>query len=176
MTSAEVRSRLVDALRLDLVGPDNRHAFAYELLPQSPTRWYLTGFLVPVNSPEEQRSDATAAEEIDGGGESGSEEESPADRGAARRSFVPSSIGLSGLVKPGTPHLRVTAEWGDYKWEGAGDAQEPEDSDSALPEPDGGTEPGVLNESEKESPGRPTRRDGPTSATRRPSPSSRRGS
>ena len=54
--STLVRAGLVEALRLDLVGPDNDHIFAHELLPESPTRWYLTGFLVPRHAPEEQRN------------------------------------------------------------------------------------------------------------------------
>jgi hypothetical protein len=44
MDSSEIRQNLVETLRLDLVGPDNDHAFANELLPESPTRWYLGGF------------------------------------------------------------------------------------------------------------------------------------
>lgn len=51
--SAAVRAKLCEALRLDLIGPHNDHAFARELLPERPERWYLTGFLVPF--------DATAA-------------------------------------------------------------------------------------------------------------------
>jgi len=30
---------LVEALRLDLVGPDNNHPFAHELLPEPPSHW-----------------------------------------------------------------------------------------------------------------------------------------
>jgi len=39
--SEQIRARLVESLRLDLVGPTNDHAFATELLPASPRRWYL---------------------------------------------------------------------------------------------------------------------------------------
>jgi hypothetical protein len=46
MTSTQVREKLVETIQLDLVGPRNDHAFAHELLPQSPQRWYLTGYLV----------------------------------------------------------------------------------------------------------------------------------
>lgn len=42
-TSFEARNRLVETLQLDLVGPGTRHAFAAEVLPESPSRWYLTG-------------------------------------------------------------------------------------------------------------------------------------
>ena len=49
--AAAVRSRLLDALRLDLVGPrpgePGHDAYTEEVLPVAPSRWYLTGFLVP---------------------------------------------------------------------------------------------------------------------------------
>ena len=61
MTTNQIRSEVVDALRLDLIGPDNDHAFAHELHPDSPSQWYLTGFLVPRNEPEEQRTDRCSA-------------------------------------------------------------------------------------------------------------------
>jgi hypothetical protein len=60
---------LVEALKLDLFGPDNDHKFAHELLPDAPSRWYLTGFLVPSEAPIEQESDETTTEGIDFGGE-----------------------------------------------------------------------------------------------------------
>ncbi|GEM_PF-3804727 len=44
VTSESVRSELIGALQLDLIGPANDHQFARELLPESPSRWYLTGF------------------------------------------------------------------------------------------------------------------------------------
>jgi hypothetical protein len=50
MTPVEVRSQLVDALRLDLVGPDAARGLGTpdEILAQPPSRWYLTGFLAPL--------------------------------------------------------------------------------------------------------------------------------
>lgn len=58
--SAEVRRYLVEALRLDLVGPDAGAELAEERLPGwvRPSNWYLTGFLVPSDAPPEQRCDA----------------------------------------------------------------------------------------------------------------------
>ena len=48
MTSAEVREKLLGALGLDLVGPIGEVSpYAREKLEQSPSQWYLTGFLVP---------------------------------------------------------------------------------------------------------------------------------
>lgn len=40
-SSVSIRSDLVETLRLDLVGPDNTHAFAQEVLPEPPTQMGL---------------------------------------------------------------------------------------------------------------------------------------
>ena len=120
MNSSAIRGQLVEALKLDLVGPDNAHAFAHELLPDAPSRWYLTGFLVPAEAPVEQKTDETSNEEIDSGGDTeGTDDASPPDRAAARRSLLPSSMGLSVLVPPGVDALQVVVAWGDYLYEGA---------------------------------------------------------
>lgn len=103
--SVGVRGHLVEALRLDLVGPDNDHAFAGERLSESPTRWYLAGFLVPRNAPEEQRAAPDADDEIDSGAQGPGDDDSPPDRAAAGRSYLPSSMGLSVLVPPAVETL-----------------------------------------------------------------------
>ena len=56
-TALEVRERLVEALELDLVGPPAGHDLAEERLPGwvRPSTWYLTGFLMPVDAPAEER-------------------------------------------------------------------------------------------------------------------------
>ena len=95
-TSPAVRAELVEALKLDLVGPNNDHAFAHELLPDAPSRWYLSGFLVPSEAPADQKTDETSTEEIDSGGDTGgSDDDTEPDRAAARKSILPSSMGLS---------------------------------------------------------------------------------
>src|SRR5271166_4100514 len=91
----------MQALRLDLVGPENGTDLEAEVLPQAPSRWYLTGFLVPLEAGVVQKSDETADDDPD----------SP----AARRAFFPSSIGLSLLVSKQTRQLRVEVNWGDYR-------------------------------------------------------------
>jgi hypothetical protein len=60
MTSLDVRERLVEALRIDLVGPGAGHALSDERLPGSvrPSTWYLTGFLTPSGTPREKSGDA----------------------------------------------------------------------------------------------------------------------
>jgi hypothetical protein len=110
---------MVQALELDLVGPSNDHPFARELLSQSPARWYLTGFLVPSQAPTEQKVDETATEEIDSGPDvEGADDAASPDRAAARRSILPSSMGLSVLVGPGVASLNAIISWGDYVYEG----------------------------------------------------------
>lgn len=121
-SSVDVRRKMVDTLRLDLIGPHNDHAFARELLPETPTRWYLTGFLVPSGAPIAQRFDETSTEEIDSATDSrGLDDDSETDRAPARPSLLPSSLGLSVLVPTETKHLKVHVEWGEYSYEGPGE-------------------------------------------------------
>lgn len=91
-TSAEIRTDIVEAVRLDLVGPDNRHAFAQELIPDPPQRWYLTGFLVPSGAPSEQRADKQSDDQIDCGGDTGGLDDAPQPDKAASKSYPPSSM------------------------------------------------------------------------------------
>ncbi len=168
-TSVEVRERLVETLRLDLVGPDNEHAFATELLPESPTRWYLTGFLVPTDAPVEQKFDETSAEEIDSPAEAeGLDDSDTPDRSAAnRRSLLPSSIGLSVLLSSDTKELSATVCWGDYKWEApenepepvVGEPEDEQEDESHKIEGDEGEPDGSAGESTGKKPLRGWRRD-----------------
>jgi hypothetical protein len=115
-TSVEVRSKLVEALRLDLVGPGVNVGNAQELLPQAPSRWYLTGFLVPLGAKPEQRVDEASDDDFDDAGEAGGADDDAADdKPAARPRFFPSSIGISVLVPAAAKSLRVCVRWGDYR-------------------------------------------------------------
>ena len=141
-TSAEVRDRLVDLLRRDLVGPhpDLDPDLAREVIAGStPSSWYLTGFLAP-------RSDAPQAPEPepDDEGEAGLDDQRAteglgevAGRGGAedegeseppRRSFLPSSMGLTVLVPVGCEAIEARVTWGDYQ------AQPPLPDALVLPE------------------------------------------
>jgi Helicase conserved C-terminal domain len=135
--STAVRDRIVEALRLDLVGPDNAHPFAQELLPESPGHWYLTGFLVPAGAPLEQRVDATSDDEIDSGAAAAGspDDDTPPERPAAQKGLLSSSLGLSVLVAPEVDALSAEVEWGDYAYEGG---DEPADG-SETATPSGGT-------------------------------------
>ena len=66
VTSLEVRERLVEALKLDLVGPRAGHALAEERLPGwvRPSNWYLAGFLIPSGTPPEKRADADEDDDL----------------------------------------------------------------------------------------------------------------
>src|SRR6185295_6479949 len=120
----------VEALRLDLVGPSNDHAFGRELLAEPPTRWYLTGFLVPSDAPVDQRTDETATDEIDAAGDTdGTDDADAPDRAPAQTRYLPSSMGLSVLVEPGVAAIEATVSWGDYVYE-AGEESPDEESDS----------------------------------------------
>ncbi|MFH1465082.1 MAG: DISARM system helicase DrmA [Pseudomonadota bacterium] len=104
-----VRAALVRALEADLVGPMAHD----EVIENRPSRWYLTGFLVPNDTPLAERQDPTVAEglsiDADDGGEDGDKDEV-----GAHRAFLPSSMGLSFLVPPGATKLVITASWADY--------------------------------------------------------------
>ncbi|HWE99133.1 MAG TPA: DISARM system helicase DrmA [Caulobacteraceae bacterium] len=122
-TSKDVRDTLVHALRRDLVGP----AFvdvdlAQEILNTSPSRWYLTGFLAPAEGARAEEADPDGFEDMDGDGASADlddEADAPGgeqqpDGAAAKRKFVPSSIGLSLLLEREVRELEVEVSWGDY--------------------------------------------------------------
>jgi len=114
--SAAVRRSLIEALRLDLIGPrPGDAALQRERLPQAPSRWYLTGFLAPAGASDAQRAQ-DAEEELDAPAEpmQGSDDSSTPERGSGKRAFLPSSMGLSVLVDPETERLDVALSWGDY--------------------------------------------------------------
>ena len=135
MNSPEARTKLVEALQLDLIGPWPGHAFEKELLPETPTRWYLTGYLVPETAPISHRTDAEAKDDVDAGGEGGGTDDNGTPDKAAAPSLLPSSIGLSVLLPAEASELIAEVTWGDYVWEDASaTAIEPIDEGLGLKE------------------------------------------
>lgn len=139
--SASVRDYLVEALRLDLIGPrPGDDGLQSERLPHAPSRWYLTGFLAPTGAPETQRAQ-DAEEELDEPAEpnQGSDDASEPERSSGKRFFLPSSMGLSVLTDPSTTRLDIALSWGDYApvEEAGGNAssQSDEPSDDATTGP-----------------------------------------
>jgi len=139
LTSAEIRSTLVDALQLDLVGPTPADPErAQEVLIQAPSKWYLTGFLAPFGAKPDDRSDPTADEISDEVGASDSSEDSQTpEAAAARKALFPSSMGLSFLISQQTKELQATVHWGDYlpvELEEDTPDQEPDDKKKRKPQ------------------------------------------
>lgn len=131
-TPVEVRERLVEMLRRDLVGPhpDLDPDLANEVLEgTSPSTWYLTGFLAPYRETviekraelvEEQQAELALETQREtegleqgaprpGAGEDAGHAEPP-----PRRSFEPSSIGLTVLLSRDTTSIEARVTWGDY--------------------------------------------------------------
>ncbi len=116
MKSAEVRDELIRALRLDLIGPEPGGEHEREELPHEPSRWYVGGFLVPFEAPEEQKVDPTGQEELFAAGdENGADDADVPERASARKVFLPSSVGLSILIAKGADALEAEVTWGDYR-------------------------------------------------------------
>ena len=136
MDSAAVRNRMLDALRLDLVGPrpgDARHReYENEILSTAPSKWYLSGFLVPYEADIDERSDDDADDKLDMVNErvvEGDDENAP-EGTSARKAYFPSSMGLSVLVAQDTAQLEVRLAWADYLPDGqARRRARPEDQD-----------------------------------------------
>jgi hypothetical protein len=108
-----VRSRLVEALRQELMGPSEPH----ETISEYPTTRYISGRLAPARAADDDADAAINDTENDtlgvgtGDDEEGDEDASP----PLTIAFNPSSFGLSFLVDPLVKNLRVLVSWGDYK-------------------------------------------------------------
>ncbi len=97
-----VRDRLIDALRIDLLGPERPD----ETLDQSPNTRYLVGMLAPAGTP------INIVEDEDVDTVSGDEQSDSAS--VTYTSLDPSAIGLSILVADDTATVKVEATWGEY--------------------------------------------------------------
>ena len=118
-TSADIRAKLVETLQLDVVGPGPGHPLEAERLKErdQPSRWYLTGFLVPTKAPEEQRLDPEVNDAIDtavASDEGTGDDNVEVDRPPAKKAYLPSSLGVSVLVPAGVTALQAEVHWGDY--------------------------------------------------------------
>ncbi len=113
MTSREARNDLTKTLHLDLIGPANGSAFETELLPETPTTWYLTGYLVPAGADEDQRKGDDEGDDIDEvPAVGGFDDDAPVDRSASGNNYLPSSMGLTSIVSAETKAVSVKVEWG----------------------------------------------------------------
>jgi hypothetical protein len=132
-SSVDIRADLVELFRRDLIGPGPQDAdLATERLNESPSRWYLTGFLAPAEDPlglegEDENDDPSAQEEMeidvdesdtDGAGGAAGDNEEP-ETPNTRRRFLPSSVGLTVLLSPDVKEIEARVSWGDYRTEPA---------------------------------------------------------
>ena len=118
ITPLEVRQNLVNTLRYDIVGPGLEGFRAEERIPiwLWPSKEYVTGFLVPTGAPPEQRSDLDSEDQDDVVPErAGLPEESTEDQKAAKKSFYPSSMGMSFMLDAATESIDIGVHWGDYR-------------------------------------------------------------
>lgn len=113
-SATDIRTKLVEALLLDLVGPSNSHAFAHELLPQSPRRWYLTGFLVPRKGSSEARASKDEELEEEQCFKKEGDDQGDATDKVAETSLLACSMGMSVMLPPDENRIEVTCRWGDY--------------------------------------------------------------
>jgi hypothetical protein len=134
VTSRDVREGLVAALQLDLVGPDAALGDEREILARMPSRWYLTGYLVPWGSEavagaarrddaaggegedEAGGEDAEVDETVDAPGETGGlDDDATPEPASAQPRHLPSSMGLTVLAPAAARQMEITVSWGDYR-------------------------------------------------------------
>lgn len=113
--SREVRGRIVEALRAELMGP----TAPTEAFREFPTSRYVVGRLAPARSGADDLDASVDPAENDTLGAGRASEEDGADDVSPPLiiGFNPSSFGLSFLLDPGVEALRVAVSWGDYRVE-----------------------------------------------------------
>lgn len=141
-TSAEVRARIIDMLRRDLIGPlpptadgDPDADLQRERLGEPPSGWYLTGYIGPMATPrrDDGADDPDADEEREtAAGDLFDDEAEPReddDAGAVaqddaepeapvtKRRYVPASIGITVVLPDSVGAVDVRVTWGDYTTE-----------------------------------------------------------
>lgn len=125
LTAEAVRQRIVEKLRRDLIGPGQQDAdIAREVLPENPSRWYLTGFLAPapngeLDAQEEPEDEGDPLFGDDHGadpqtGPARAADDAPPDEASARPRRLPSSLGLTVLIDAAVDEVEVELTWGDY--------------------------------------------------------------
>ena len=111
---AEVRQKIIEAIRTDLIGPREEE----EVLEENPRYAYLVGMLDAQNDDEdyssagEQEVDADMA--IEDGEDYTAGEEDDNEPISTTRFQLPSSIGISFYVQSDLNGLNLDVSWGDY--------------------------------------------------------------
>ena len=130
-TSADVREDIIDALRMDVFGPDSRpashlsHMDNTEVLNATrPSSFYLIGHLTPAegsvmskakdDAPEIQQSKLPSMEDDPEPGAAAGEDSDGGNEAKQRKRLTPSSLGITGFVAPDCPYIDVTVRYADY--------------------------------------------------------------
>lgn len=128
--SVEIRGRLVDLLRRDLIGPhpDFDKDLEREVLKEKPSRWYVGGFIVPTYDgvaptstddeevAEKAEDDLLASDTMDSSLDRDADDNESPDQ-PPRDRFLPSSIALTVMLPENVRTVSLRATWGDYKTE-----------------------------------------------------------
>lgn len=110
---AEVRQKVIEMLKKDLLGPMDSN----EILDENPRHAYLVGMLAPQseineNGDNEQEVEGDMSYEGDADYTSGEDDDN--EPIAANRFKTPSSIGISFYMESSTQMLNLDVSWGDY--------------------------------------------------------------
>lgn len=123
-SSPEIRDDIVRLFRRDLVGPTllADADLAHERLDTTPSKWYLTGFLVPNDDAPETEEDVAEQMALDEdiGDRTAVQalpEDDQKDDGPAKRRFLPASMGLTVMLPPEVTEIEAEVAWGDYRTE-----------------------------------------------------------
>lgn len=130
LASKDIRARLVETLRRDLIGPGPQDTdLARERLREKPSGWYVTGFLAPVPEPSGPAADTAEEDDLfeegdplvgddlgadSDAGPARAADDAPEDLAPAVRIRAPSSLGLTVLLDAAVTEVDVNLCWGDY--------------------------------------------------------------
>jgi hypothetical protein len=117
MNERDVRDRLVEALRADLIGPfvPDDQAESQEVLPVAPSRWYLTGFLAPQKGRAPDTDDEDSRDELAAGPDRQTEDAGSTEEEPKRQAHFPASMGMSVFLPPGNgDELEAEVSYADY--------------------------------------------------------------
>ena len=108
---AQVRQKIIDALKTDILGPGSPD----EVLDENPRHAYIVGMLMPrtaegSSSEQEVEADAAYGDEKNFTADS-EDDNAPASSGKFQ---IPSSIGISFYVDSDVSAINVETSWGDY--------------------------------------------------------------
>ena len=112
---AEVRQMIIDAMKVDLMGPQSED----EVLDENPRHAYIIGLLAPQSEAgidaageNEQELEADIDHEDDNNFTAGEDDDN--EPVVTTHFKLPSSIGISFYVAAGTDSVCLDVSWGDY--------------------------------------------------------------